>query len=206
MSDHEKSIRRALAQQAPHAAAALLVGHAAKLVFEANRILSTAGIMMAKGEEDGDKTDSERLLDLRDRGQVIEVALDRFEFRLLRPPSVDDAVDELVERHKDFESEHPDMRKAIDAIAELLTEELGEDWALAGPLAVFCPDGDNDWAFAVLPFDTTSYCKLDEYGFFEIEWLGTTWRPGCDCAEPLADGSDELGASDDHREGCPAGS
>lgn len=202
VTDHEKTIRRALAEQAPHAAAALLISHAASLVFEANRILSTAGIRLEMGDDDGDKVDSERLLALRDQGQAIEVALDRFECRLMRSPSVDDVVDELVERFRYFDGEHPNFRQAIDVIAEFLAEELGEDWALSGPLAVLCPDGGDSWAFSVLAFDTTSYCKPDGAGF-EIEWLGSTWEPGCECGEASDDG-DVLGADDQHREGCPA--
>lgn len=85
--------------------------------------------------------------------------------------------------------------EAMRVVVRFLAAEVGEhDW----PLAVFCRDGEG-WAFALLPFDTGSYINDGE-----VEWLGTTWQPGCECGEPLDDGSDSLGSDDEHRAECPA--
>ena len=98
-------------------------------------------------------------------------------------------------------AEGPAFGEAIRALVEFLAEELGEhDW----PLAVLCRDGERNWAFAVLAFDTTSYIHAAEVGSPYVEWLGTTWEPGCECGEALEDGSDEIGGDDEHRADCPA--
>lgn len=110
-------------------------------------------------------------------------------------------VDELVELNPDLDQSYDSFRPAARALVEFLVEELGaHDW----PLAVLCPDGADvqdgkpvvdAWAFAVLPFDTTSYIRPD--GVFT--WLGTSWEPGCECG----DGDEPW--PEEHRVGCPVG-
>jgi hypothetical protein len=128
-------------------------------------------------------------------------------------PAPEGRLTELAECFGDY-AIYPTFRPALERLIEYLDRELGEGW----PLAVFCPDGadfddasghtTSGWAFAVLPFDTTSYLApgMTRAGHDpgEVQWLGTTWVPGCECADPLDDGGDMLGSNDDHRPGCPS--
>lgn len=203
--ENELKIRQVLSEAAPRHAAALLVREAARLLFEADRILTLGAFKAGRGCDDGDKTEADRLFALRDLGNRIEYKADRLEDRLLRPSSVDDRIDELVERFSCY-ADRPGFRMAVDALVDFLSGELGDDadW----PIAVFCPDGESSWAFAVLPFDDTGYvkppCPNEDPEAWDIEWYGTTWEPGCECGEALPDGSGLLGADDEHRDGCPA--
>ena len=191
-------VRKTLSQCAPSHAAVLLLAHAGRLVESANEILCSAA-----NHQLAETADAERYLGLRARGETIAAEIHHLESSLLNP-EIDQRVNEILERHPEY-NEYPSFRPSVRVLVEYLTSMVGDGW----PLAVLCSDGADvdergvpvvhSWAFAVLPFDTTSYIRPptpgDERGD-GITWMGTTWEPGCEC--------DDLGSDDEHLAGCPA--
>lgn len=119
----------------------------------------------------------------------------------------------LVELYRYDYGRYPDFHAALRVLVTFLADEL--DARCRWPLYVFCTDGaDKDergrpitygWAFAVLSSDTTSYIHTEDGG--RVEWLGTSWTPGCECDDP-PDDSEYAGYSlyetGEHLPGCPA--
>lgn len=197
--------RKKLADAAPEQAAALLVKHATTMLTEASSILWMAGARREGNEQPG----FESLFALSKIATQIAADAIRFEDVLqgLREPVERNyVIRRVVELACNNPAEYlgyPSFIPSMMALAEFLTEELGDGW----PLAVLCPDdggtreGDVDgWAFAVLHFDTTSYVtdRYSEEDGPRVDWMGTSWEPGCECAD------DDDAPLDEHADDCPA--
>jgi hypothetical protein len=117
----------------------------------------------------------------------------------------------LVERYRHDYGDYPDFLEALRVLVRFLVEEV--DSQCRWHIYVFCTDGaDKDeqgrpttdgWAFALLSSDTTSYIHTEDGG--HVQWLGTSWVPGCECDDPPDDIEGySLCESGEHLPGCPA--
>lgn len=94
------------------------------------------------------------------------------------------------------EGRRPPRRAAVKAVREFLARRVGQDAADRFAEAedhMLITDGDDGYAFFMIPSDTTSYVHHD----LGIEWYGTNWPEGeCGpCGEDF---------HSDHPKRCPS--